>query len=116
MISDQDKLFQVYLFELQSVTIADIKAIGRAFRDKAGNFLFVITDDYEEIEFVLLDRIGKAIAPAAISTASPSMVPAAVSALIGAIRRLFIAEFFADLPGPRRTLSGNSTSFAMPTT
>jgi hypothetical protein len=75
LIADQDKLFQVYLFELQSVTVADIKAIGRAFRDKAGNFLFVVTDDYEEIEFVLLDRIGKAITPTAISTASPSMTP-----------------------------------------
>jgi len=73
LIADQDKLFQVYLFELQSVTVADIKAIGRAFRDKAGNFLFVITADYDDIEFVLLDRLGKAVAPTAISTASPSL-------------------------------------------
>ena len=67
LIADQAKLFQVYLFELQSVTVADIKAIGRAFRDKAGNFLFVITADYDDIEFVLLDRLGKAIVPTAIS-------------------------------------------------
>jgi len=73
LIADQAKLFQVYLFELQSVTVADIKAIGRAFRDKAGNFLFVITADYDDIEFVLLDRLGKAVAPTAISTASPSL-------------------------------------------
>lgn len=46
LIADHEKLFQVYLIELQSVTGADIKAIGRAFRDKAGNLLFVLTGDY----------------------------------------------------------------------
>lgn len=73
LVADQAKLFQAYLFELQGVTVADIKAIGRAFRDKAGNFLFIVTADYDQIEFVLLDRLGKAVAPTAISTASPSL-------------------------------------------
>jgi hypothetical protein len=74
LLADHDKFLQVYLFELKNVTVADIKAIGRAFRDKAGNFLFVITADYEYIDFVLLDRIGPAKSPTAISAATPSLV------------------------------------------
>ena len=75
LLADHDKFLQVYLFELKNVTVADIKAIGRTFRDKAGNFLFVITADYEFIDFVLLDRIGKSKNSTAISTASPAIVP-----------------------------------------
>jgi hypothetical protein len=74
LLADHDKFLQVYLFELKNVTVADIKAIGRAFRDKAGNFLFVITADYEYIDFVLLDRIGPSKSPTAISAATPSLV------------------------------------------
>ena len=73
LLADHDKFLQVYLFELKNVTVADIKAIGRAFRDKAGNFLFVITADYEFIDFVLLDRIGKSKTPTTISTTSLSL-------------------------------------------
>jgi hypothetical protein len=75
LLADHEKFFQIYLFELKSVTVADIKAIARAFRDKAGNFLFVITADYDVIEFVLLDRIGKSKNSTAISAASPAIVP-----------------------------------------
>ncbi len=32
LISDDDRLLQVYLFELKSVTLADIRALARAFR------------------------------------------------------------------------------------
>jgi hypothetical protein len=74
LLADHDKFLQVYLFELKNVTVADIKAIGRAFRDKAGNYLFVFTSDYEYIDFVLLDRIGKSENSTAISTASPAIV------------------------------------------
>ena len=74
LLADHDKFLQVYLFELKNVTVADIKAIGRAFRDKGGNFLFVITADYEFIDFVLLDRIGPAKSATAISAASSSLV------------------------------------------
>ena len=115
LIADQDKLFQVYLFELQSVTVADIKAIGRAFRDKAGNFLFVVTDDYEEIEFVLLDRIGKAITPTAISTASPSMTPRRFSVdrrHPTAVHRRVLRRFTWTETDP----FGQFDSYAMPTT
>jgi type I restriction-modification system DNA methylase subunit len=74
LLADHDRFLQVYLFELKSVTVADIKAISRVFRDKAGNFLFVLTADYEYIEFVLLDRVGESKSPTAISTAPPSLV------------------------------------------
>jgi hypothetical protein len=74
LLADHDKFLQVYLFELKNVTVADIKALGRTFRDKAGNFLFVITADYEFIDFVLLDRIGPAKSATAISAASSSLV------------------------------------------
>ena len=75
LLADHDKFLQVYLFELKNVTVADIKAICRAFRDKAGNFLFVVTADYEFIDLVLLDRIGKLKSPTAISAAAPALVP-----------------------------------------
>jgi len=56
MIAGGD-LFQVYLVELTSVTVAATRALARAFRDRAGDFLFVITSgDYSRLDFVLLDR------------------------------------------------------------
>ena len=49
--------FQVYLFEVSSVTLAATRGIARAFRDKVGNFLLVLTTrDYERLDFVLVDR------------------------------------------------------------
>src|SRR6185295_7270749 len=56
MISDREGLFQVYLFELASVTVAHTRALARAFRNRAGNFLLVLTSDYERLDFVLLER------------------------------------------------------------
>ena len=46
----------VFLFELTSVTVAHTRALARVFRNRAGNFLLVLTDDYERIDFVLLQR------------------------------------------------------------
>jgi hypothetical protein len=37
LIADQEGLLQVYLFELQSVTVAHTRALARAFRNRAGN-------------------------------------------------------------------------------
>ncbi len=48
---------EVYLFELKSVTVGNTRALARAFRDRAGNFLFVLTDDYDRLDFVLVERI-----------------------------------------------------------
>jgi hypothetical protein len=56
LLADRD-LLQVYLFELSSVTIKATRDLVRSFRDRAGNFLFVLTSDYQRIDFVLLDRL-----------------------------------------------------------
>ncbi len=56
LIADQDGLFQVYLFELTSVTVGNILALGKAFRNRAGNYLLVLTSDYERLDFVVLEK------------------------------------------------------------
>ncbi|SPE34495.1 conserved hypothetical protein [Acidobacteriia bacterium SbA2] len=52
----RNDLLQVYLFELKSVTVASIRSLAGGFRNLAGRFLFVFTADYEDLDFVLLDR------------------------------------------------------------
>jgi hypothetical protein len=44
------------LFELDSVTVALTNALSRAFRNKQGNYLLVLTSDYERIDFVLVEK------------------------------------------------------------
>ena len=56
LIADQEGLLQVYLFELQSVTVAHTRALARAFRNRAGNYLLILTSDYERLDFVLLEK------------------------------------------------------------
>src|SRR5262245_6916016 len=51
LLADRDELFQVYLFELTSVTVAHTRALARAFRNRAGNFLLVLTSDYDRVDF-----------------------------------------------------------------
>lgn len=63
LISDREGLFQVYLFELANVTVAHTRALARAFRNRAGNFLLVLTSDYERLDFVLLERFLPPAAP-----------------------------------------------------
>ena len=46
----------VYLIELTSVTMAATQGLARALRNRIGNYLLVLTDDYERIDFVLLER------------------------------------------------------------
>src|SRR5262249_8250527 len=43
LIADQEGFFQVYLFELTSVTVAHTRALARAFRNRAGHYLLVLT-------------------------------------------------------------------------
>ena len=45
-----------YLVELTSVTVAATQGLARALRNRAGNYLLVLTDDYERLDFVLLQR------------------------------------------------------------
>ena len=46
----------LYLIELTSVTVAATQGLARALRNRVGNYLLVLTDDYERLDFVLLQR------------------------------------------------------------
>ena len=56
LIADQDGALQVYIFELASVTIANRRAIVRAFRERAGNYLLVFTSAYDRLDFILVEK------------------------------------------------------------
>lgn len=56
LIADQESLFQIYLFELTSVTVSHTRALARTFRNRAGNYLLILTSDYERLDFVLLEK------------------------------------------------------------
>ena len=58
LIANEDAFLQVYLFELKSVTMTNIRELSRAFRNKAGNYLFVLTSEYNRLDFVLLERLA----------------------------------------------------------
>jgi hypothetical protein len=55
LIAGEPNRLQIYFFELRSVTIAEIRSLARAFRTFSGRFLFVLTADFEQLDFVLLD-------------------------------------------------------------
>ncbi|MEO8955485.1 MAG: hypothetical protein ABI465_13070, partial [Ktedonobacteraceae bacterium] len=58
-IASQDGgFFEVYLFELRSVTVANTQGIVRALRDRPGDYLLVLTEDYERLDFVLIERFN----------------------------------------------------------
>jgi hypothetical protein len=46
-LADQEGLLQVYLCELSSVTVAVTRALAAALRNRAGNYLLILTHDYE---------------------------------------------------------------------
>src|SRR5438094_266996 len=56
LASQDARLFEVYLFELKSVTIANTQGIVRAFRNRPGDYLLILTDDYQRLDFVLVER------------------------------------------------------------
>jgi len=47
----------IYLFEVHSVTAKLRNDIARRFRERPENALLVLTKDYQELEFVLLERV-----------------------------------------------------------
>jgi hypothetical protein len=58
-VASQDHWFEVYLFEMKSVTMALTQALVRAFRNRPGDYLLVLIDmrhPYEELQFVLVQR------------------------------------------------------------
>ncbi len=56
LIADQEGLFQIYLFQLSALTQQAEREITRVFRNRAGNYLFVLAHDFYRLDFVLLDR------------------------------------------------------------
>src|SRR5205809_5836165 len=56
LASQDARMFEVYLFELKSVTVANTQGIVRAFRNRPGDYLLVLTDDYQRLDFVLVER------------------------------------------------------------
>src|SRR6266566_1737159 len=56
LASQDARMFEVYLFELKSVTVANTQGIVRAFRNRPGDYLLVLTDDFQRLDFVLVER------------------------------------------------------------
>ena len=65
----------VYLVELKSVTVAATHGLARALRNRAGNYLLVLTDDYERVDFVLLQRSLPAASTSGMSTKQVAVRP-----------------------------------------
>src|SRR5258707_4743487 len=51
--------FEIYLFELKSVTVATTQAIVRTFRNRPGDYMLVLTKDNKQLDFELLDRFNQ---------------------------------------------------------
>ena len=65
----------VYLIELTSVTVAATHGLARSLRNRAGNYLLILTDDYERIDFVLLQRYLRAASTSPMTTRQVSVRP-----------------------------------------
>lgn len=65
LASQDGGLFEVYIFELTSVTVAATQGIVRAFRNRPGDYLLVLTDDYVRLDFVLVERYTQPLPPGA---------------------------------------------------
>ena len=65
----------VYLIELTSVTVAATHGLARSLRNRAGNYLLVLTDDYERIDFVLLQRYLRTASASPMTTQQVSIRP-----------------------------------------
>src|SRR6266567_5396520 len=56
LASQDARMFEVYLFELKSVTVTTTQKIVRDLRNRPGDYLLVLTDDYQRLDFVLVER------------------------------------------------------------
>lgn len=70
---------QVYLIELDSVMVAAVNGLARALRNRAGEYLLVITSDYERLYFVLIEREAAPTTPTRISTPQVQVRPRVLS-------------------------------------
>jgi hypothetical protein len=58
LVSQEDvPPFEVYLFELSKLTPTHTRALVKAFRDRVGFFLLVLTSDWERLDFVYVERL-----------------------------------------------------------
>jgi len=75
-LADQENgTLQVFLVELQSQTQANLQGLARALRNRAGQYLLVLTSDYEDLDFVLLERILPSMAEQGIGTRQVTVRP-----------------------------------------
>ncbi len=75
-IADQENgTLQIYLVELQSVTQANLQGTAGAFRNRAGQFLLVLSRDCEELDFVLSERVPPGAAEQGIGTRQVGIRP-----------------------------------------
>ncbi|MXY19946.1 MAG: N-6 DNA methylase [Dehalococcoidia bacterium] len=65
----------LYLIELNSVTVAATQGLARSLRNRVGNFLLVLTDDYERLDFVLLERSLPSFSTSRMSTRGVTVRP-----------------------------------------
>ena len=79
LIADNEGFFQVYLFQLVSVTVADARALATIFRNRAGNFLLVLTADFDRLDFVFVERIPVEGQTSTIGTPQPKVRPRTIS-------------------------------------
>lgn len=56
LLAEQEDGFQIYLFDLRTVKVAHRQLLARAFRDRVGIFLLVLTSDFDKTDFVFLER------------------------------------------------------------
>jgi hypothetical protein len=85
LIADQESLFQVYLFELTSVTVAHTRALARSFRNRTGNYLLVLTSDYDRLDFVFLERY---VPPSKVDDASLGLKQGGIRPRVLTVERL----------------------------
>lgn len=75
LLAEGEDDFQVYLFDLQSVTVAHLQALARVFRNRVGSFLLVLPGDrdYSAIDLVFLEEVlASRQAPSTPSLAAPT--------------------------------------------
>lgn len=71
---------QVYLFEVNSVTLAHRRAVTNLFNNRDGWFLFVLTTpDYERLDFVLVEHARKIVDDAPEDPTTTRARPVAIS-------------------------------------
>ena len=57
LVSNYDRLFQIYLFETKNLNFTPIKTISQSFAKKQGDYLLLFTADYTDIVFANLLRL-----------------------------------------------------------